>query len=134
MCSQIILPYYDRAEVFPVFSWSLFSSCNSYKTFPEIEILLGDGNTITNKLFPRRIYYQTYYLMQQLFKEKDQDKADKFLNKLLHLISRYLKERSFRYKIFKSKTHLIKYIKQSSLKKEKLFKEGVFNQHMPVEN
>ena len=130
LVSLIWLPHKGKGEIFPFFAWRIYSKCDPYESIPEIEILpSGEGRgVITNKDFKKR-WRESFFRIRGWLAIKDQALADKRLNHLLHVISNVIQEKSFEYKIFKSRVHLVEYIKQDSLAKQELLKEGTFEKH-----
>ena len=127
LVSQIFLPYFEKREVFPIFTWQIFSSCNEIdSSMPEIEILLDRGDTITSKQFSSGLMYKSFSYGKHLFEIPDQER-NQFLNEWLSIISTSIKKTSFEYKIFKSRIHYVDYFKSDSLEKTSLFKQGTFN-------
>ena len=125
LASQIFLPSIGRKEIFPIFNWSLFSSCRNMAV-PEMKIWLEGGNTIISKQFSRRLSHGFFYRMETIFNTEDLDEQKKLLHELLNFTSYSLHATSFRYKIFKSDVPFEEYLRQNFLKKETLFMEGIF--------
>lgn len=128
--SQILLPYMGKREIFPIFKWSLFSGCDPNATVSEIEMSYfngGDKTIITNKQFPQTLQNSFISMMIKIDDTNNLAEKEEFQNKFLNQISDSLKIKRFSYKMFKSKVNITEYVKQDSLKRGILFREGIFN-------
>ena len=130
LASQIFLPYMKKREIFPIFQWSLFSKCDSNKEVWEMEVSYFEGDketVITNRVFPSNLQNNFMHITHKIFMTKNRKEKEHFKNKLLYKISHFLNKKSFSYKIFESKVHLVEYAKKASIEKETLLITENFN-------
>ena len=124
--SQILLPFFGKSEIFPVFQWTLFSRCNPTRNIPEIEISLSTTKKITNRQFPRCLQWKVFFLLHPQLETKNKNISSTSSDMALNEVSKFIKYRSFHYKLFSSRVNLIEYAKKSSLEKQHLLKEGIW--------
>lgn len=122
--SQILLPYLGKSEIFPVFQWTLFSRCDTERIIPEIEIYLNSTEKITSKQFPRFLQWKVFFLLRTQVKIENKTISRKNLKMVLNEIAKFIKNKPFQYRIFKSRVNLIEYAKKDSLTKQYLLKSG----------
>ena len=81
---------------------------------------------MTNKQFSRGLSYTSFHQIRRMFEIKNPKESERLLNELLSAVSLSISRSSFKYRIFKSRMRFEEYVKRNSLRKEVLFKEGIF--------
>lgn len=124
VASQILLPYFGKLEIYPIFQWNLFSNCDPIRDIPEVEIYFNKKK-LTNRKLPRFLQWKIFFLMRSQLRNKNQNVSDKTYTIVLDEIYKFIKQ-PFQYKIFKSKVNLIRYAKHKEIEREFLLKEGLW--------
>lgn len=129
LASQILLPYMDKREIFPIFQWSLFSKCDSHGGIYEMEVSYVKGEEeifLTNRKFPSHLQNNFLNITRKIFIAEDSGEKEHFKRKLSHEISHFLNKKSFSYKIFESEVNFVEYERRDSIEREALLMAGDF--------